>query len=116
MHLLDVPLDGADLERGQSGPAHDADEAVSVAVVVHQVLGPPARLVVPALVLPGVMGVSRGHSFAHSPSRVLLLFHTLSDSWDVRGAVLIRPIWIQDIGFALNNFCSTRRARVRKKL
>lgn len=35
VHLKDVPLDGADLQRGQSGRAHHADEPVSAAVVIH---------------------------------------------------------------------------------
>lgn len=60
VHLMDVPLDGADLQRGQSGRAHHADEPVPAAVVIHQVLHPPAHLVVPPLVLPGVMAVTQG--------------------------------------------------------
>lgn len=60
MHLLDVPLDGADLQRGQRGSTHHADEPVSAAVVIHQELGPPARLVVPALVFTRVMAMTGG--------------------------------------------------------
>lgn len=60
VHLKDVPLDGADLQRGQSGGADHADEPVPAAVVIHQVLHPPADLVVPPLVLPGVVAVAQG--------------------------------------------------------
>lgn len=80
--LLDVPLDGADLQRGQSGSTHHADEPVPAAVVIHQVLHPPAHLVVPPLVLPGVMAVTRGSGcsaavprFPLSPTRTLFLLH-----------------------------------------
>lgn len=57
VHLLDVTLDGAHLEGGQRGAAHHADEAVPPAVVVHQILGAPARLVVATLVLARVVAV-----------------------------------------------------------
>lgn len=60
MNLLDVPLDGADLQRGQCGTTNHANKSVPAAVVVHQVLHPPAHLVVPPLVLSGIMAVTRG--------------------------------------------------------
>lgn len=60
VHLLDVPLDGADLQGGQGRSAHHADESVPAAVVVHQVLQPPADLVVPPLVFAGVVALAPG--------------------------------------------------------
>lgn len=56
--LLNVPFNSADLKCGQRGSAHHADQAVPPAVVIHQVIHPPAHLVVPPLVLPGVMAVT----------------------------------------------------------
>ena len=57
VHLQDVPFDGAHFEGGQRCAAHHADEPVPPAVVVHQVLQPPAHLVVPPLVLARVVAV-----------------------------------------------------------
>ena len=95
VHLLDVPLDGADLQRGQSGSAHDADQPVSPAVVVHQVLHPPAHLVVPPLVLPGVMAVARRRGrgaavlrFHPSSTHTVLLLHRLTGCRDIWAGVL----------------------------
>lgn len=97
VNLLDVPLDGADLQRGQGGATHHADEPVPAAVVVHQVLHPPAHLVVPPLVLPGVMAVTRGRGcsaavrrFALSSTHTLLLLHHFAGFSDIGGSVLIR--------------------------
>lgn len=95
VHLLDVPLDGADLQRGQSGATHHADEAVPAAVVVHQVLHPPAHLVVPSLVLPRVMAMTEGcgcsavlpHS-ALPAAHTLLLLYSFAVASHIRGGVL----------------------------
>lgn len=57
VHLLDVPLDGAHLECGQTCATHHADQPVPAAVIVHQVIHTPACLVIPPLVLARVMSV-----------------------------------------------------------
>lgn len=57
--LLNVPFNSADLQCGQSGSTHHADQPVPPTVVIHQVIRPPAHLVVPPLVLPGVMTMTR---------------------------------------------------------
>lgn len=95
VHLLDVPLDGADLQRRQSGAAHHADKSVSTTVVIHQVLHPPAHLVVPPLVLPGVMAVTGGRDaivprFALPAAHTLFLLHSFAVRRHIRGGVLVR--------------------------
>lgn len=108
VHLMDVPLDGADLQCGQSGRAHHADEPVPAAVVIHQVLHPPADLVVPPLVLPGVMAVTQGcgrgaavPSFSVSAAAIVLVLLCLS----ARFSDLWRPVHgIEDIRSAQVGF------------
>ncbi|TNN57114.1 hypothetical protein EYF80_032699 [Liparis tanakae] len=48
--LPDVPLDGAELQRGQRAAAHHADHAVPPGVEVHQVLAAPVLVVVAPVV------------------------------------------------------------------
>lgn len=86
VHLLYVSLDSADLQCSERGSAHDADEPVSPGVVVHQVLHPPADLVVSPLVLPGIVAVTRG--WAHLSAFTLLFLHHLCGCCDVKANVL----------------------------
>ena len=60
MDLLDVPLDGTNLQCSQSGSTNHADQSVSPTVIIHQVLHPPAHLVVSSLVFSRVMAMTRG--------------------------------------------------------
>jgi len=48
--LADVPLDGAEFERGQRAAAHHADHALPQLVKVHQVLAAPVLVVVAPVV------------------------------------------------------------------
>lgn len=107
VHLKDVPLDGADLQRGQRGRAHHADEPVPAAVVIHQVLHPPADLVVPPLVLPGVVAVAQGcgrgaavPSFSVSSAVALVLLRLSAGFSNIRGSVR----GSEDIGSAQVSF------------
>lgn len=108
VHLKDVPLDGAHLQRGQRGRAHHADEAMPPAVVIHQVLHPPAHLVVPPLVLAGVMAVAQGRRRGAplpppgiSTAVALLLLGLGAGSPNIGG--LVRGA--EDVGSARVSFC-----------
>lgn len=96
VYLLDVPLDGADFQCGQSGSTHYADQSVSPAVIVHQILHPPAHLVVPPLILPRVMAVTRGCGcgaavlrFTLSSTHTILLLHHFTRCSDIGGGVTL---------------------------
>lgn len=112
VYLLDVPLDGTDLQRGQSGSTHHANEAVSAAVVIHQVLHPPAHLVVPPLVLPRVMAMTRGRGGSPVLRFTLTSIHTLVllcdfAGWsEIRGGVFTRLCCgVEDTSSAQIDFC-----------
>lgn len=112
MYLLDVPLDGTDLQRGQSGSTHHANEAVSAAVVIHQVLHPPAHLVVPPLVLPRVMAMTRGCGgspilrFTLASIYTLVLLCHFAGWSEIKGGVLIRLCHgVEDISSTQIDFC-----------
>lgn len=48
--LADVALDGAELEGGQGAATDHAEHPVPCRVELHQVLGPPALVVIPPVV------------------------------------------------------------------
>lgn len=112
MYLLDVPLDGTDLQCGQSGTTHHANEAMSAAVVIHQVLHPPAHLVVPPLVFPRVMAVTRGRGGSPvlrftltSIYTLVLLCHFAGWSEIRRGVLICLCCGVEDISSAQIDFC-----------
>lgn len=68
--LPNVPLDGAELERGQGAPTHHADHAVPRRVEIHQVFRPPMFVVIPPMVPPRNPAFARPGSSCFAMVRV----------------------------------------------